>query len=204
MRPLTFAALLLALGLSACASSPDPTYYTLAPVPGAPQGAQTAPGPVELRRIGLAGYLDRAEIVRADSGYRLRLAHNDLWGEPLGDMIGRVLAQDLTQRLPGIAVISEAGAISAGGDRIVEVDIQRFDADRSGNVVLLAQTSVRRRGVEGSGLTSTVRFDVHPAGAGADALVAAMSAALGQLADSIAVQLQALRPAPPASVAPGV
>lgn len=203
MRPLTFAALLLALGLSACASSPNPTYYTLAPVPGAPQHAQGVPGPVELRRIGLAGYLDRAEIVRADSGYRLRLAHNDLWGEPLGDMIGRVLAQDLTQRLPGIAVISEAGAISAGGDRIVEVDIQRFDADRSGDVVLLAQTSVRRRGVEGSGLTRTVQFDVRPAGAGADALVAAMSAALGQLADSIAVQLQALPPAPSAS-APGV
>lgn len=198
------AALFLALALSACARSPDPAYFALAPVPGAPQRLVAAPGVVELRRVGLAGYLDRPEIVRADAGYRLRVAADERWAEPLGDMIGRVLAQDLTQRLPGVTILSEAGAITAGGDRVVEVDIQRFDADRGGTVVLLAQASVRRRGADGSGLTRTVQFSVPPAGAGAEALVAAMSAALGQLADSIAVLLQAAPPLPPAPSSPGV
>ena len=92
-------ALLVLLAVAGCAS-PDPAYYTLRPVAGTavPSGG----GPVKLARPGLAGYLDRPEIVRNSATNRLTLQSGERWGEPVGDMIGRVLAEDMGQRLPGV------------------------------------------------------------------------------------------------------
>ena len=63
-----FACLALPLLAAAC-SSPDPVLYTMAMKPG-PRPAGRAQV-VQLRDIGLAGYLDRREIVRSSDGYRL-------------------------------------------------------------------------------------------------------------------------------------
>ncbi|CAH2601624.1 Membrane integrity-associated transporter subunit PqiC [Rhodovastum atsumiense] len=179
-RPL----LLLPLALAACAS-PDPDLYTLVAIPGTP--VPTGPRRVELRRIGLAGYLDRPEILRASANYRLDLARNDRWGEPLGRMSERVLTENLVQRLPDAAVSSEAGAISTTPDVIIEIDIQRFDADSSGTVTLLAQVALRREGGQRpQAQAGTLRFTAPVSGAGTTGLVAAMSTTLAALADSIA------------------
>ena len=72
--------------LAAGCSSPPTELYTLAPVPGT--AARIAARSIELRRIGLAGYLDRPEIVRSAADYRLRVTDRERWGEPLGGMIG--------------------------------------------------------------------------------------------------------------------
>jgi len=70
-------ALALTLGLAACAS-PNPTLYTLAPVPGAER--RGAPRVIELRAIGLARYLERSQIVRSSEDFRLDILCNDWWG----------------------------------------------------------------------------------------------------------------------------
>lgn len=151
-------ALLVALGAAGC-KSPEPAYFTLAPVPGTP----TPGGPrlVELQRPGLAGYLDRPGIVRADNSYQLKVADAERWGEPLGDLIGRILSENLSQRLPGSSVFTTAGAISAPPDARIELDVQRFDADVSGSVVLLAQVAVSR-GRGSPATTQTVRLSLRP------------------------------------------
>ena len=118
--------LLLAAAPVGCAS-PSPTLYVLAPLPGTPQPG--GPRTVELREIGLARYLERPQIVRSSEGYRLDVLSNEWWGEPLGAMLGRVLVQELTQRLPGSTVFAESGAISANAVSTVAVNIQRLDAD---------------------------------------------------------------------------
>ena len=182
--------LALAGGAAAC-TSPEPGYFTLAAVPGAPR--RGGPAQVELRRPGLAGYLDRPEIVRSSSPYSLRVTGSERWGEPLGDLIARILAEDLAARLPGSSVFTSAGSITAEADATVEMDIQRFDADPSGQVVLLAQVAVSRGRTRASAATRVVRLAVQPAGPGTASLVAAMSAALGQLADALAAMLQASR-----------
>ena len=177
--------LLLALpgALAACAS-PEPAYYTLAPVPGTPlQGGAKL---IELRRPGLAGYLDRPEIVRAGSAYQLRVAGLERWGEPFGDLVGRILAENLSNRLPGSSVFTATGAITADADATLELDIQRFDADASGQVVLVVQVAVSRGRGRANARTLAVRRTVTPAGPSTAELVAAMSQALGQLADEIA------------------
>ncbi|MCK8783090.1 PqiC family protein [Roseomonas sp. NAR14] len=174
------AALLLAL--AGCAS-PEAAFFTLAAVPGTPRPA--AARSLEVRRVTLAGYLDRPGIVRGNAGYRLDIASNERWGEPLGDMIGRVLVENLTQRLPGGSVVAEGGALSTDTALIAEVDVQRFDAE-AGRVLLLAQMAVRPRQGRLPGTARTLRIEVPIGGAGTAAQVAAMSAALGQLADAIA------------------
>lgn len=175
--------LLFLIALAGC-TSPEPTYYTLTPVPGVARGG--APRVVELRRIGLAGYLDRADVVHGRQGVQLQIANNERWGEPLGDMISRVLAENLTERLPGTTVYNAAGSISADPDATVEIDVQRFDADASLRVDLLAQVAIERRGSHRAETTRTVRLSQPASGSSTAALVTAMSTALGRLADTVA------------------
>src|SRR5215468_9054622 len=94
-RHLTTLVLPLAAGMAAAAcSSPDPRYYSIVirSGPALPAG----PKIVRVKDIGLASYLDRREIVRSSEGYRLDIMSNDWWGEPLGDMLGRVLVMELS------------------------------------------------------------------------------------------------------------
>jgi uncharacterized lipoprotein YmbA len=191
---------LLALGswvslllLAAC-SSPNPELYTLAAVPGT--AAFIPAHSVELRRIGLAGYLDRPEIVRSSAAYRLRLSDNERWGEPLGGMLDRVFSEDLVERLPDAAVFTEAGAISTAPDLVLEVDVQRFDTDANGALVLLAEVAVRRGDARHPAEARTFRLTATPASPAARDHVAAMSRALADLADQVVTMLGKAAAAP--------
>lgn len=172
----------LVVFVSGCAS-PSPNLYTLAIVPGPERHG--APKVIEIRAIALAHYLERSQIVRSSEDYRLDVLGNDWWGEPLDAMLARVLVQELTQRLPGSAVFAENGAITTTPDALVEINVQRLDEDRNGEVVLAAQVAVRGH----RKLTRNLRLSVRPSSPGTPALVAAMSTATGQLADAIATML---------------
>jgi len=170
------------LALAACAS-PNPNLFTLAPVTGEVRSG--APPIVELRAISLARYLERSQIVRSSEDFRLDVLGNDWWGEPLDTMLGRVIVQNLSQRLPGVTVFAENGAISTVPDVMLGINIQRLDQNRAGAVVLIAQVSVTRRDT----VARTITLQVVPSGAGTAPLVAAMSEAIGQLSDQAAGML---------------
>jgi uncharacterized lipoprotein YmbA len=140
---------------------------------------------IELRGISLARYLERSQIVRSSEGYRMDVLSNDWWGEPLDSMIGRILVQELNQRLPGSTVFGDNGAISTSPDATVEINVQRLDLDRDGAVLLAAQVSVEAKGSATRGVSLTVR----PEDGTTRALVAAMSIVVAQLADTIAGML---------------
>jgi uncharacterized lipoprotein YmbA len=200
MRRRTLLLTPLILAVARCAS-PDPAIYTLRAVPGAANGG--GPSAVKLARPGLAGYLDRPEIVRDSAANRLALRSGERWGEPLGDMIGRVLAEDLAQRMPGSSVFTEAGSISVDPAATIELDIQRFDLDASGIVVLQAQVAVEPGRSHDPVGTRSIRLTLPPASGSTSDLVGAMSALLGQLADQIAGMALTLVPArgsPPPSL----
>lgn len=187
MQRRRFALGLVVLAAVAACSSPNPRLYTIAPVPGA--AAQGAPPVILLRDIGLARYLERAQIVRSSEDYRLDVQANDWWGEPLGAMLGRVLVAELGQRLPGSIVYSENGAVTTPPDVTIELNIQRLDADSAGQVVLVAQAGLVWHG-RLVPVTRGFRFAISPGGASLGAEVAAMSAAVGQLADALATALR--------------
>jgi uncharacterized protein len=171
------------LALAAC-SSPEPAFYTLEPVQGA---IVSAPARViEVVRPGLAGYLDRSDIVVKNAGYRLQLTSGARWAEPLGDMIGRVVAQDISQRLPGSSVYAESGAIGADPELRVELNVQRFDQTGDGVVRLIGEVAIEQG--RGHRLLHTRQLDVQGQAQPGNvaALAAAMSGLLGQVADQVA------------------
>jgi uncharacterized protein len=87
-------------------------------------------------------------------------------------------------------VFTEAGAITADADTIVEIDVQRFDLDTSGVVVLAAQVAVERDRNHNALAARALRFTTRPASSSTSDLVAAMSTALGQMADAVADMLR--------------
>jgi uncharacterized lipoprotein YmbA len=175
--------LFLALALSSCAS-PDPNFYTLTVIPGAILA--NGPATIEVRRPGLAGYLDRSDIVLKNQGYTLTVNSQQRWAEPLGDMIGRIIAQDLTQRLPNSSVFDQSGAITANPDARVEVDILNFDPTGDGTVTLNATYAIEQGSTHRPLASRHVSLTATPSGPGAANLAAAESSLLGSLADQIA------------------
>ena len=133
---------LLAVLPAAC-QSPNPLLYTLTVVQGPERPG--APHLIELRGVAVAHYLERSQIVRSSEDFRLDVSGNDWWGEPLDAMLGRILVQELTDRLPGSTVFAENSAIAANADAIIGVNVQRLDTDRSGAVILVAQIAVSGR-----------------------------------------------------------
>jgi uncharacterized lipoprotein YmbA len=178
------AVVLLAL-LGAC-SSPSPSLYTIAPVPGPQQ--TVAPKIILLQQIGLERYLERSQIVRSSENYKLEVLENDWWGEPLGAMLNRVLVTELGQRLPNSVVIAEVGAISAPAEATISLNIYRLDEDAAGNLILHAQAGVNFKGKSAPALRN-FQFSVTPASAGTPGEVAAISSAVGQLADGLVAML---------------
>lgn len=173
--------------LASCGSSPEPVLYTLVVPPGPvlPRG----PRIVQVRDVGLPGYLDRREIVRSQDDFRLDVRANSWWGEPMGELLGRVLVMALTQRLPESQVYSEKGSITTDPYAIVAINFQRLDADRAGTVILMAQVAIQfnrptRSASRNFSITRQVATPDTPGH------VAATSDAVGELANGIAAMLQ--------------
>jgi uncharacterized lipoprotein YmbA len=181
-------ALLASLAALVGCASPNPDLYTITVVPGTAQPG--GPKLVVLHDIGLARYLERSQIVRSSENYRLNVQANDWWGEPLGSMLARVLVEELSQRLPGTSIFAEAGAIAPTADAVLEVNIQRMDAGSDGVLVLATQVAVSQPRGRRNDRTRTVRLTVPIAGPDTRSAVAAMSTAVGQLADAIAAMLR--------------
>ena len=178
----------LAMLLAGC-SSPEPVLYTIATAPGAVQPG--SPKVVLVQQVAVAHFLERSQIVRSSENYRLDVMSNDWWGEPLAPMLNRVLVEELGQRLPQSTVIADNGAVSARPDATVEVNIQRLDEDAAGSLVLQAQAAVRATGQSQPELRN-FRFSVAPPAPGVPGEVAAISTAVGRLADGIAAMLTTL------------
>jgi hypothetical protein len=182
------AAVALVAAVAGC-TSPDPVLYTVATVRGATQAG--GPRVVLVQQIAVAHFLERSQIVRSSENYRLDVMSNDWWGEPLPAMLNRVLVEELGQRLPQSTVIADNGAVSARPDATVEVNIQRLDEDAAGQLVLQAQAAVRATD-QAQPVLRSFRFVVPPPAPGIPGEVAAISAAVGQLADGIAPLLTTL------------
>ena len=190
-KPTTRSAVLAAFGLlmlSGC-SSPNPTLYTIAVVPGPVLAG--GPAVVNMHDITIPRYLERPQIVRFESGNQLDVRANDWWGEPLAAMLSRVLAEELAQRLPHSIVLGENGAVSATADATVQININRLVASGPGPTTLAADSSVSFAKGKAPPILRTLRVEQPTQDASMNAYVASVSVAVGQLADSIAATLHA-------------
>lgn len=160
--------------LAGCADSPQPRIYTLAIQPG----TQLAGGPSSLSVVGAAipRYLDRPQIIQHGGPYQLDVSEFDRWGEPVGDMVTRVLVGDLAQRLPKTQVFRDESPTATNALASVQLDISRFDPDPNGTVVLAARWTLRGADLIAEDFN---RLTVKPASDAIPDIVAAMSQALG-------------------------
>ena len=175
--------------LAACSTTPPPRLFTLAPRPATPSRSFAAA--IAVRRVQLPKYLDRLQIVSYRDPYELQYSEFFIWGENLSDMTTRVLAENLSERLPHSQVYLSAGSFAdATADMTLQISIDKFDPDPSGVVVLSAQWAAHRQGFPDQIRSEQVR--VTPGSRDPTGQVAAMSDALGQLADRIVAGLPAL------------
>jgi hypothetical protein len=176
------ATLLGTLAITSCAS-PTPNLYTIAPA-SSPTFSSNAKV-VVLRSVGIPQYLVRRQIVRSSDNYRIDVMANDWWGEPLDAMLGRVLVQELGERLPQSNVYLATGAVTASPDASIEVELERLDLDANGQLLLIGKAAVSSGGRVPVARRS-FRIQVTPPASGTAGQVAAISSAVGQMADGIA------------------
>ena len=179
--------LVIAASLSACAS-PAPKVYILVTVPGTAVGGR--PVTASVAAVDIAEYLDRPQIVTRSGTVELGVAEFERWGEPLGNMVQRVLAEDLTRRFPAGSVVTTSRTLSGDEAVTVELAVARFDSDADGTIILAAQWRLQRK-AGGRAKTETARITRRPADETKAAEVQAMSDTLGELADRIAGGLSA-------------
>lgn len=192
-RAIASACVLLALViLAGCAASEPSRFYTLAPQAPSATAATTAGISSEVRRnvalspVQVPRYLDRPQLVTRSDANTLEFAEFDKWSEPLADMIGRALAEDLSHRLPNGRVFLLPIRQAVPIERIVDVQVMRFEADAAGLVTLHARWQVFTEAGRKLVKAEETLVREPAAGAGKAAQVAAMSRALSRLAADIA------------------
>jgi uncharacterized protein len=142
-----------------------------------------------VRTISIPGYLDRPGIVKRAGDFSLDIHTNDIWAEPLADMLQATMVEDLTQRMPRTTVIGSGGSIGANANLIVETNILRFDPNPDGTLTLQAQVAVR----DGESLLIIVTRTIQETGPANEPvvanIVASMSTLWGAAANDIATLL---------------
>ena len=166
-------------------------FYVLAPVDGPAVSGDRAMS-VGVGPVGLAGYLDRSQIVTRPAADKIDLGEFDQWGEPLRDAISRVLAEDLSRQLPAarISVFPWRG-LDAVRYQVI-VNVTRFDGPAAGDTVLEARWRVIDAASGKEVAAKTTRLTEPAGGPGYTMAVSAMSRALEALSREIAQTLVGL------------
>ncbi|MBI1179685.1 MAG: hypothetical protein GC201_03950 [Alphaproteobacteria bacterium] len=182
------ALLLLLVPVAGCGSSPKTHFFTLeatAPERSAPSRPVR---PVQVVSIHLPPALDRRQMVSETGGGGLDVSDQNRWGGAFGDMIRRVLTQDLEKRLPKGTVIFPREPAPAGTRRLV-VDVLDFAGNGAGEVTFDGSWSLVASGADKPLLARHVQLHESAAGPGYAGQARAMSRILGSLADQIAAAL---------------
>ena len=186
--------------LSACGSSPAVRYYTLQG-PALEKPAEVpATNAVDARSVQLVSLtvpqsVDRPQLVLRSGDNTLNVREQDRWAEPLKHNLSLVLAATLMQDLGGAPVVVRATGLEDTAWKL-GIDIQRFEAQPGQAVTLEAVWTLKHQGqAKPLSRVSKVRETVN--GDSLDAVVAAQSRAVAQLAREIARSVNAASPAKP-------
>lgn len=175
---------LFALVLSHC-STPE-TYYSLSAdgsIPSNASGLALGVGPVTL-----PDYIDRAELVFQSEEHRFEIPFERRWAGSLKESTTRVLGTNLARRLDTGNLYLDPWEPGTDLRYQVRVDIRQFHAVSGGDAILDAQWRIED-GTTHRPLVSGVAHLTEPViGDGYDAVVAAESRLLTQLADTIAAR----------------
>ena len=177
------AGLAAVVGLEAgCARSRPARYFLLEPL--APAAAEaTAPGRlVALAPVQLAGYLDRRPQVSRTKSGELRIHEFHRWAQPLAENVADVLTASLRAQ-GGLELVSFEHADARSGTALVQLRINRFEPDPSGQMTLDAAWEIR------SGPKTTRGHRIYQVPAARAGGTAAYNEALARLARDLHAEL---------------
>ncbi len=186
------AALLAAVALAGCGSSPKTNFYTLSPAASPARADAKASYSVALGAVAVPEGIDRPQMVLRTGANQVTIAEFERWAGPLRDEIARAIAGNLTQLLGGASVFAYPQSASVEAGVKVLIDVQRFDSALGDAATIEVLWQVRpARGQPKSG-RSSVREAAD--GAGYGALVAAHARALAAVSRDIAAAIRATMP----------
>ncbi len=180
------AALLFLLLLAGC-SQPSKSYYILTASGPVPSGGGVALG---IGPISLAEYIDRPNLVVQQAPNQLNVAEDHRWAGDLSEGIGRVMAANLGREMHTGNVRTYPWLRDDEIRYQVTLDIRQLHSGEDGYAVIEAGWrvySLPERHLKAS-RTFTGREPLEADGY--NAMVAAESRLLGQLADNIASALR--------------
>jgi hypothetical protein len=178
--------------LFACGSSPPTRFYILneiAPATPAPTATASNQIPVRVEPVSIAPELDRPEIVSRIGANRVRVAGFDRWAAPLPEQIRQILSDDLAARLAPGLVAEPNESSTKDPRRLLTIAIDEFYGDDSCAVSLRASWSLTNP--QAAGQHGTEQVQVPASAPCGGELAAAMSRALGVLADRLDVVIRA-------------
>jgi uncharacterized lipoprotein YmbA len=170
-----------------------PLLYTLEPAAPA-RGAATgcAGAPIRIDAVHIPASLDRPELVRDDGGGRFTVSDNDHWAAPVGELLRRVLTQDLSAQLAAGKVIYPEAPKLPGSSGLV-VDILSISPAGDRGEMDASWTLIPASSADGKPPAAdrqrTVRVTTQTVGKGVDGNAATLSALAAQLAAAIALDL---------------
>ncbi len=186
--------ILVSLLLVACGSSPPVRYFSLSTMDTAYQQDGDDAVVLGLGPLRMPDYLNRSQIVTRGAGAEMQVDEFSRWAEPMDEAFHRVVSTDVDNLLDGVIVIAfpwESIMRNDLGYRLLG-DVIRFDADRSGRVILELQWGI-------SDLDSGMAVPAHRSryetrAASSDdpaAVVSAMNEALAMFSRDIASEFEA-------------
>ena len=185
---------LVSLLISACGSSPPVRYFSLSPTVTAAGTDAVDAATLGLGPIRIPEYLNRSQLVTRGPGQELSVDEFSRWAEPLSPAFHRVVATDVDNAVDGLIVVAVPleSAVRAQVDYRLLGDVLRFEADRSGRVVLEVQWGIAdtaaRESVVGARRS---RYEAQ-AGSGGDpaSVASAMNEALADFSRDIASRMR--------------
>jgi len=190
IKPLLPFAFLAAATLGACRGTPPTTYHVLQPLEAEP-AAEATGRLVALSIERFPAYLERVQLVREIAPGTLAVWESHAWAEPLDEGFGRVLAEDLSLLLDRPVVLAGPMTRPPRADLAIELEVSRFDVRAGGEVELVATWTATDADDATVVKPRRTRVTVQLQGQGPDAVVAASSAALEDLARRLADELAA-------------
>ncbi|MDH3594143.1 MAG: PqiC family protein [Rhodospirillales bacterium] len=198
-NPSRLAVLVLAAALLApagCAQTQPTDFYILSSLPpsaAASLGADADKLSLGVGPVVLPAYLDRPQVVALASSNKLQLAEFDKWAEPLQDNFSRVLAENLSILLGTDRVAKLPQRRATALNYQVTVEVLRFDADLDGTASLIARWNILGKdGKKSLAMRRSSFTETSEPKGDHEAVVAAMSRAVGNLSREIASTLQTL------------
>lgn len=131
-------AMVAALGMAACASSPaEDHYYSLvlaADDPVAPE-SDVVTGLLIVGPVQLPEFLQKRGLTMQMDTNQIRTANHHFWAESLDEAISKVLTRDLAGHNRSLAVERDSGRWTTGGTCRVRIEFDKFHATSRSSVV---------------------------------------------------------------------